>query len=60
MVVCAESRGTLNCNLFNTFLGNVPGAAHCLRFDPLYYQVNVCQTTDYTELGESLQLMVGM
>lgn len=34
----AEQRGTLNCNLFNTFLGNVPGAAHCLRFDPLYYQ----------------------
>ena len=36
----AETRGTLNCNLGETFLGNIPGAAHCLRFDPLYYQVS--------------------
>ena len=37
---CAETRGTLNCNLGETFLGNIPGAAHCLRFDALYYQVS--------------------
>ena len=36
----AETRGSLNCNLGETFLGNIPGAAHCLRFDPLYYQVS--------------------
>lgn len=41
----AETRGNLNCNFFQSFLGNVPGAAHCLRFDPLYYQVCFCTDT---------------
>lgn len=39
VVFFAETRGAVNCNLWQTVLGNVPGAAHCLRFNPLYYQV---------------------
>ena len=35
----AETRGNLDCNFFQSVLGNVPGAAHCLRFSSLYYQV---------------------
>lgn len=35
----AETRGNLDCNFFQSVLGNVPGAAHCLRFNSLYYQV---------------------
>lgn len=63
-ILHAETRGTLNCDLFQSYLGNIPGAAHCLRFDSLYYQVSqicsfVMNTTAYRSPHQNEQVMLG-